>query len=154
MVIQRLPAFLTTAILALAIASPGLATTQWRQIDTAPGFHGWRAQLQHMVDRDGRSGVNHFCAVVATGRTAGPDDSYTWAYVYWREASKLYTFAQSDEGLSDMSAFKAPLDLNSDVVSKQRDLHGSTFLVTRSWLRNVLSHCAKVGTQVSLRKSA
>ena len=144
----------TLAVMALVTASPGAAATRWQKIDAVSGFQGWRAQLQHMVDREGMSRANHFCAVVATGRTAAPENSYTWVYVYWREAARLYTFGQSNEPMSDLSIFKAPLDLKKDVVTSQRDVHASTFLVTRSWLRNVLSHCARAGTEISIRRSA
>ena len=55
--------------------------------------------------------------------------------------------------MSDLSIFKEPLDLRTDVVRTERDINGSTFLVTRAWVNDVLRHCAKDGAEVVLRKS-
>ncbi len=129
------------------------AVEHWAKIDTATGFRGWREQLQHMADQDKRFPVSHFCVVVASGPAAPPDRMFTWAYVNWREAALLYTFAPSDAPLSDLTTFKAPLDSHKDVVPSERDIKGSTYRVTRAWVRNVERHCASSGIQVVIRRS-
>lgn len=129
------------------------APTHWAKIDAFPGFTGWRGQLQHMVDSDKRFSSNHFCLVVASGPTAPPDRKFTWAYVYWREAARLYTFGQSSEAMSDLTAFKGPLDLHKDVVASEKHVGSSTYLVTRSWVRNILSHCTVAGTELTVERT-
>lgn len=52
--------------------------------------------------------------------------------------------------MSDLTQFEEPLDLRKDVVASDRLINRSTYLVTRAWLNNVLSHCARDGTEVQL----
>ncbi len=135
----------------MAEAQPA-TTTRWSRIDSVQGFAGWRAQLQHMADQ-GATPINHMCIVVATYSRPSIHDTTIWGYLYWREAHRLYTLDRSDEPMSDLSIFKEPLDLRTDVVRTERDIHGSTFLVTRAWVNDVLRHCAMSGAEVVLRKS-
>lgn len=144
------------AAFCIAVPSNGKqpdTATHWTKIDGYHGFQGWREQLQHMADQGSHFPVSHFCVIVATGSTAPPDNKFTWAYVYWREAAQLYTFGQSDEAMSDMTEFKAPLDLKKDVVATERQLKGSSYRVTRAWVADVLRHCATAGTQIVVRRS-
>ncbi len=154
---KSLPAARWTCValgLAAAVASaarPQVTVTRWAPIDSSRGFSSWHAELRHLVDTDQRFPLNHFCVVVATGTTAPPAGSYTWAYVHWREAARLYTFGQSDEPMSDLTMFKAPLDLHKDVVASERQIAGSTYRVTRARMAHVLQHCARAGTSVVVK---
>ena len=156
---KRLAVRTAAAVTAVCLAfvpfngTVAMSATHWSAVDDHFGFQGWRNQLQHMADHDGNFPANHFCIVVATGATAAPASSYTWAYVHWREAARLYTFGQSDEAMSDLTEFQAPLDLNKDVVATTGQIGGSTYRVTRAWVRNVLHRCAQAGTQLVVRRS-
>ncbi len=144
---------LSLIALVAADANAAPAATHWAAVDSYSGFRGWREQLQQLADDDKRFPVSHFCTVVASGATAAPANRYTWAYVHWREAARLYTYGQSNEPMSAMTEFKQPLDLHKDVVATERQVAGSADRVTRMWVADVLQHCAKNGTSVMIRRS-
>jgi hypothetical protein len=50
------------------------------------------------------------------------------------------------EGGLDASRLK--IDLRSDVVPSDSDLHGSTYLVTSAWVEKITSACERSGVKV------
>lgn len=65
-------------------------STHWSRVDKSSDFRGWRQHLSD-VARRGRYKTNHFCIVVADHPASSSGGAYRWAYVYWRETSRLYT---------------------------------------------------------------
>jgi hypothetical protein len=129
-----------------------VTTTRWSKIEHVAGFDGWRAQFQHMADT-GAHALNHMCVVVATYSQPGAHQTTVWAYLYWRETDELYTLDQSKGPMDDLSIFKGPLNLKTDVVRQDRDIRGSTYLVTRAWVDDILHHCRTDGEQLVIRRA-
>ncbi len=126
--------------------------TRWSKIENTPGFADWRAQFQHMAN-GGSHPVNHMCVVVATYTQPSVHDTTIWGYLYWRENNELYTLSQSNDAMSDLSLWQAPLNLKTGVVKRPEDIGSSTFLETRSWVNNILRHCDSNGTRIVVKKS-
>ena len=150
--------FLPAMVLMLGLASAAAeaqpkTTTRWSRIENTTGFMGWRAQLQHMADAYGKAPVAHMCVVAATYTQVSNHDANVWGYLYWKENNQLYTLSQSRGAMDDLAIFKGPLNLKTDVVRRESDIHGSNFLVTRAWVSNILHHCGTNGEQVVLRKA-
>ena len=55
--------------------------------------------------------------------------------------------------MDDLAIFRGPLNLKTDVVRRESDIHGSTFLVTRGWVNEILHHCATSGDRLVLRRA-
>lgn len=90
------------------------------------------------------AGPQHFCVI---GYTHGRDKI---AYVHWRERHKLITWwGGYDPRYRDEAIVRSnrQLDLDTDVVPTEKDIGGSTYLVTRAWVRRKLSDCAAHGTR-------
>ena len=65
-----------------------------------------------------------------------------WAYVYWQEGHRLILWEGGAEGLVHS---RRNLDLRKDVVEREEDLRGSSYLLTRSFVEGVLADCRTCG---------
>lgn len=86
-------------------------------------------------------GAQHFC-VVAYAAEGG------YAWVHWRERNRLIFWQGAVAGANPDDSIVGSarnLDLAKDVVSHQEDVAGSTYLVTRGWVKDRLADCRKRG---------
>ena len=141
------------------VALPAQAkTSRWSKIDHDTTFRGWRRELQHVVDREGRARLNHFCLIVQTvtpdrgiADPAQPPD-VTVAHVLWRERHEVLEWDGVDSTGRMQSVPGADvLDMRKDFKPTVEDLHGSTYQETVGWLKSVERHCARLGTSVTIR---
>lgn len=129
-------------------ADAGRATFDTR---ADPAFGDATTALRALVSAtpSAPTGENHFCVVGY--RLDGGD---TQAWVHWQEANRLILW----EGSAD-PAFAADtirmsrrnLDLATDVVDSEADIAGSTYLVTRAWVAEVMADCTARGTQYAIQ---
>ena len=149
-------------LVALLVATPAFAAPlRWSKIEAAPQYRGWRAELQRVVDEEGRARINHACLVVWSRQPdRGPYDTstpppQTVALVLWREGHRVLEWAERGE---DGRMLPVPgagsLDLRHDIVPTAADLRGSTFRQTRAWLASLKRHCAAEGTEVTIIREA
>ena len=157
--IHRLVGSLAATLLSLTAAGAAHASSRWTKLDETPGFSSYRAELQRMVDAEGRTPINHFCVVAESfGPPRGIEDpkpppKEVVARVYWREKHQLRTWDQGTGTTSDFSVRAGNLlDLRKDVVATQTEIGMSTYLVTRSWVRDILDHCARSGTSLEVMR--
>ena len=142
---------LAALVAAVSVAAGPHYTVRWSKVDAVSGFTGWRQELQHLADQDGRTRTNHFCIVAASYKGRPPAGSVVWAYVHWREANELYTFGQSVDVMTDeVMVRSAPLNLKTDVTRRPGS---STYLVTPQWVHNILSHCASDGETLIVERA-
>lgn len=100
-------------------------------------------------------GPQHFCII---GYDPGPDDNGAdgkMAYVHWREGQRLILW----NSVSDPAYFedsikwaRSNLDLTKDVVATEADINGSTYLVARAWVDEILRSCAARGAQYTVSR--
>jgi hypothetical protein len=94
-----------------------------------------------MFARKHRPGAeNDFCV---EGYTT--TDNLKSAWVIWRQGKQIILWEGQKGGL-DASRLK--IDLRSDVVPSDSDLHGSTYLVTSAWVEKITSACERSGVKV------
>lgn len=101
------------------------------------------------------AGPQHFCII---GYDPGPDDNGAdgkMAYVHWKEGKRLIQW----NSVSDPAYFKdsikwarSNLDLTKDVVATEAEIGGSTYLVTRAWVDEILRSCAARGAQYTVSR--
>jgi hypothetical protein len=98
------------------------------------------------VNVNGHEKANRFCVV-------GQKDSRSiQAYVYWPTEQKLILWVPhlyDDEALVTSDRY---LDLKRDVVEGD-DVHGSTYMVTRSFVNAAVEACREHGDKFTIQKS-
>lgn len=119
----------------------------WTKIQKNNGFKGWEKELHRIVQKDADQAENTFCVVV------DQKESDLKAYVYWPQKSRLIIWGPSNDEISNLDQAGEPLDLKHDVVATQDDIGSSTYLVTRTWVSNILSACRRYGTTLTIDKS-
>jgi hypothetical protein len=105
--------------------------------------------LKQFVFREKQNNhVNHFIALVPH-REGEPDQSL---WLYWEEDHRIIFHSASRFGTPTEEGFQIAiaksLDLMRDVVEREEDVHGSTYLVTRAWADEVLSQCEHRGVKL------
>lgn len=119
----------------------------WSSIRNVSYFQPLDTHLQRLVDSDGHSRINRICVI---GQKAKDYDS---AYVYWPRENKLILWEANLDDPDAISHSRRYLDLTRDVVEGD-DVHGSSYLITRSWANSVIAACKRHGETVTVIKSA
>jgi hypothetical protein len=90
------------------------------------------------------NGENTFC--VLGFRT---DDNAKGAWIIWQEGDQIILW----EGGGEIDSSRRKINLKSDVVPTEKDLHGSTYLVTQAWVKNIADSCDRSGLKVRVPKT-
>ena len=77
------------------------------------------------------------------------DDNLKSAWIIWPEGNQIVLW----EGGGELDSSRRKINLKSDVVVTEKDLHGSTYLVTRAWVRNITDTCDRSGAKVRVPKT-
>jgi hypothetical protein len=145
-----LPASLLLAFLTLTISVvlpsvlaaqtiPQEAEIKVFDLATAPDFQDYKRVLTGYAHKHNPKSDNDFCVV---GYLTA--DGLKSAWVIWPQKRKIILW----EGQNDLDLSRRRLDLKSDVVPTENDLHGSTYLVTKAWVKQITDVCERSGTQV------
>ena len=128
----------------LAVVSPAYAASEWVSIKPLPGFNAVQAQLQALVDKNGRETVNHLCVI------GQKDGAHFQAEVYWPSENKLILWIPNINDPETLIHSKRYVDLKRDV----RDNVGtSTYLLSRSFVDETLKACASKGDHFTVDKT-
>ena len=120
---------------------------------TDPNFGDARVPLRAYFRRTykrTRHGPQHFCVIGYVGA-----EGVRTALVHWHEGKAILPWPGAvDDDWRAASIVLAPhkLDLTRDVVPMQADLGGSSYLVTRAWVAQVLADCRRHGTRYVVRR--
>ena len=91
--------------------------------------------------------TQHFCIVGYQNTTDGR------AWIHWVEGHQIILWWGANNPLGAKSAIarsRRVLDLKKDVVPSDADLKGSTYLVTRDWVAQVLADCQARGDKYEI----
>ncbi len=141
---SRRACFLTIVlILASVIIWPTFAENSLKifKVEEDPIFAKAMEMLQRMANRTPAGSVNQFCVLGVS------ENNDRLAWIIWKPTDIIMLW----EG-QDLNEFESRriLHLKTDVVKSDKDLHGSTYLVTREWVDNLESTCAKSGLNLKL----
>lgn len=138
----------TAAVLvALAMAcATAHADDTWFELDSNELFTGWRTQVQELVDQVPNTAPTRICVV---GVTDGDPFSLE-AFVIWPGHHQLIIWIPSKTDSHSLGHQTRVLDLETDVVASEKQVAGSTYLVTRAWLRGIERRCNTQGTTLTL----
>jgi hypothetical protein len=105
-----------------------------------PDFRNYRQVVTVFARKHRPGAANDFCI---EGYTTS--DNLKSAWVIWRQGEQIILWEGQKDGLD---ASRAKIDLRSDVVPTDVDLHGSTYLVTKAWVEKITSTCDRFGVKV------
>jgi hypothetical protein len=130
---------------AAQVTASQVAVPEVFDIATDPDFFPYRQPLVDFFKTQRVQKINNIC--ILGERYA---DGTRSAWIIWHEGGKMILWDGNNE---PMSASRRILDLVHDVVPHTADIKGSTYLVTRSWVRQLKMRCEKFGTKVKIKKS-
>jgi hypothetical protein len=107
-----------------------------------PDFKNYQQVVTRFAKKHRPKAENNFCIIGSS------TDNVKNAWVLWREGSQIILW----EGGSDLDLSRRIIHLKSDVVPTEGDLHGSTYLVTKSWVDDLSRSCSRLGVKVHTRK--
>jgi len=115
-------------------------TPESKPFDVAsdPDFKNYRKVVTRFADEHRPKKTNNFCIIGLS--TEGSRS----AWVLWREGGEIILW----EGGDNLNLSRRVIHLKSDVVATDADLHGSTYLVTRSWVDRLSKNCKSFGVKV------
>ena len=111
-------------------------------IKSDPDFRNYKRILTEFV-RARRSRVgNDFCVLGYV-----TSDNLKSAWVIWRQGREIILWEGQD---GDLALSRRVINLKSDVVPTDGDVHGSTYLVTKAWVERITTTCDHSGVKVHM----
>lgn len=108
-------------------------------------FSNYKKLINNLAQRRGANrAANNFCVVGFIN-----DDQTRSVWIVWSEGQKIYLWEGEDQPLDKM---RGTIDLKKDVVNTEKDLHGSTYLVTKAWVNNLTETCQRIGEKIHIKK--
>lgn len=105
-------------------------------------FSSYRSVLIDHLASKRLHGVQDFCIL---GKLAADGTKSSW--ILWHQGKTIISWNGEDDPLKWASR---KIDLTKDVVSSENDLHGSTFLVTKAWVKHITSQCDQDGIKIKI----
>jgi len=139
---------LAILLLLVALAAWGemQETTAFR-VSKAAEFGPLKPALQALA-REAKHRTNHFCVV---GYRLKDGEKQAW--VHWKEGKQLILWearSPESENVAALVQSRRRIRLEKDVVATEAEVAGSTYLVTRSWVTEILQDCRAHGDQVTI----
>ncbi len=142
-------------LIAIAFGVTGTATAQIATLQdhqsakfdvrSEPSFRSYETVLRQLVQSHPLAAPNDFCIL---GQIA--DDNTKYAWVLWRQGRQVILWDGDGRDLKDA---RRKINLRTDVVATEGDLHGSTYLVTKRWVDALAWSCARDGVRVRIGKA-
>ena len=123
---------------AQALSGADAATTF--KLTSDPNFKNYKQVLMRFAHKHRPHRENTFCVV---GISSAEGKS---AWVFWQQGGEIILW----EGADTLDSSRRVIHLKSDVVPSEADLHGSTYLVTKSWVAQLSETCSRSGVQVRI----
>lgn len=138
---------LLVSIVTMAITHPVLraqtaaAEGDGRTFDFAsdPAFRDYKHVITEFAHKHRPNAKNDFCISGFYTR-----DNLKSAWVIWRQGRQMILW----EGQQNLDDSRRDLHLASDVVPTEADLHGSTYRVTKAWVKRIAAVCEQSGVKV------
>ena len=103
-----------------------------------PDFKDYQRVVRRFGQQHRPQAPNHFCLIGA------PQVKVRNVWVLWREGAEIILW----QGGDDLNRSQRVTHLKSDVVPTENDLHGSTYLVTKSWVDQLFQRCDRFGIKI------
>jgi hypothetical protein len=131
-------------IRAIGQSDPQPLSLKTFDIKSEPQFANYKKAVTEYAKAKRPGLVNDFCIL---GYLTG--DNLKNAFVIWRQGRRIIVWDGGDQSLADSQRI---INLRSDVVPTENDVHGSTYLVTKAWVAEVTASCGRNGVMVRVPK--
>jgi hypothetical protein len=137
-------------VVAISVVLPPVLRAQTNQqepdvkvfdLASDPDFKNYQQVLAAYARKHRPRSDNDFCVVGYLTR-----DGLKSAWVIWQQKQKIILW----EGQKDLDLSRRTIDLKTDVVPTENDLHGSTYRETQAWVNKVTSLCERSGVKVDI----
>jgi hypothetical protein len=132
--ISIIPLSLVAFVLGVA-QGPGLKPFD---ITSDADFRDYEQVVTKYAHKHRSKAENTFCVL---GFRTGDYSKSAW--IIWKEGKQIILW----EGSPDLDSSRRKINLKSDVVAAEKDLHGSTYLVTQAWVSDIISTCDRSGVK-------
>jgi len=129
-----------------------IAKTKYFSIRNDKGYPHYLDQMQNLVQNYGQAKVNHISVL---GEQF--ENGYRLAWVYWPEGRRFILWEPTEytDYPCNLAMSRRNLDLLRDFVPTDNDIRGSTYLMSKTWLKDWLGRCQAHGDKfVIYRKSS
>src|SRR6266436_5376745 len=115
--------------------------TTYKVFDVAsdPEFQDYKRIVTEYVYKDKPASASDICLV---GYLEHGNVKIAW--VIWHQRRQIILW----EGQDDLNSSRRIIYLKKDVVPTENDLHGSTYLVTKAWVKQVTTDCSNAGVKL------
>jgi hypothetical protein len=151
MALIEMRAFFSFLLAVLVILTPRIAKSEAREPATFkivddPFFSQYERPL---VDYLRSRHVTRDSKVCILGEEDA--DGSKWAWIIWPRGHQMILWEDSSEPLIHSRRI---LDLRTDVVASEDELHGSTYMVTRDWVSGETARCDRDGLTIEISSRA
>lgn len=117
------------------------ASPSYFKLSSNPDFANYRPALVDYLRSQHYGKATRFCLF------GSRDDGSVTATVIWPDGQQIVDWGGNGSALADSTSI---LNLKTDVVATENDLHGSTYLVTRKWVNDQQAICRQNGETVPI----
>jgi DNA-nicking Smr family endonuclease len=123
-------------------AAKQAAASRTFDITSDADFKNYKNLIGQFARKHRPRAANDFCTV---GYVAQDNSKLAW--VIWRQGREIILWEPQE---TDLDLSRRKIKLGRDVVNAESDLHGSTYLVTKAWVDDLMSTCDRAGTKVHI----
>lgn len=136
--------WLGAAAMAALLTPPGASAqlvTSYFKLSSQPDFARYRPVLVDYLRSQHYGKATGFCLFGTR------DDGGVTATVIWPDGQQIIDWGGNDSPLAESTSI---LHLKTDVVPTEKDIRGSTYLVTRQWVADRKALCKQYGETVRI----
>jgi hypothetical protein len=125
------------------------------KVDRQQGFVPVKpALLAYLSGQSAKAGMHRLCVIGydINRQVNSPADNIAW--VYWQQGNRLVYWEPVIDGFESKETLirsRRNLDLTQDVVASDANIAGSTYLISRSWLDDLLTDCKRRGRTYKIK---
>jgi hypothetical protein len=148
--VRTYPSWLTAAVLLVVFCVSGNVSAGEPEfentfdLDREPAFRDYRGLVNAYVIRRRAKLPTEACVIGLIG-----PDRLKHAWVVWSKGREIILLEGGD---TDLRMSRRRLRIPADVVDREAELKGSTYLVTRAWVNDLTRACDERGTKVRVQR--
>jgi hypothetical protein len=146
-----------TLSFALQMSAPASSEARLKPIfdvDAATGFKPVTGALKALsASQSNSKRRQHFCVIGYVGDGDARSVPAKIAWVHWREKQQLVLWEPAAEGFKSKETLlrsRRTLDLDRDVVATDAEVAGSSYVVSRPWVDELINDCKRRGKRYLL----
>lgn len=129
------------AVLIAPIGASAQPATTYFKLTSSPHYDQYRPRLAEYLRSRHYHKATRFCLF------GSKDDTGDTATIIWPDGQEIIDWGGNDAALTESTSV---VHLKTDVVPTENDLLGSSYLVTRQWVKDQQALCKRYGETVQV----